>query len=80
MKVGDLVRIKVPYHLQFGSKLQFGQDPIGLVVDSSVHRKNGLPVYDVQLFGAYLRHGEVSQRVEQFRFYDKDLEVISESR
>jgi hypothetical protein len=74
VKVGDLVRIKVPYHLQFG------QDPIGLVLNSSVHRKNGLPVYDVQLFGAYLPHGEVSQRVEQFRFYDKDLEVVSESR
>ena len=74
MKVGDLVRIKVPYHLQFG------QDPIGLVLNSSVNEKNGFPVYDVQLFGAYLSHGEVSQRVEQFRFYDKDLEVISESR
>ena len=70
MKVGDLVKIKQHYHLQLG------QDPVGLVVDSSVHKKNGLPVYDVQLFGAYLPHGEVSQRVEQFRFYDKDLELF----
>ena len=70
MKVGDLVKIKQHYHLQFE------QNPIGLVVDSSVHKKNGLPVYDVQLFGAYLPHGEVSQRVEQFRFYDKDLELF----
>ena len=70
MKVGDLVKIKQHYHLQFE------QNPIGLVVDSSVHRKNGFPVYDVQLFGAYLPHGEVSQRVEQFRFYDKDLELF----
>jgi hypothetical protein len=74
MKVGDLVRIKVPYHLQFGP------NPVGLVLNSSVNEKNGLAVYDVQLFGVYLPHGEVSQRVEQFRFYDKDLEVISESR
>jgi hypothetical protein len=42
MKVGDLVRIKVPYHLQFGSKLQFGQDPIGLVLNSSVNREEWL--------------------------------------
>ena len=73
MKVGDLVKIKQHYHLQLG------QDPIGLVVDSSVNKKNGLPVYDVQLFGAYLRPGVALlplQRVEQFRFYDKDLELF----
>ena len=69
MKVGDLVRVKVPYHLQFE------QNPIGLVLNSSVNRKNGLPVYDVQLFGAYLPHG-IRRRVEQFRFYDKDLELF----
>ena len=68
MKVGDLVRIKVPYHLQFG------QDPIGLVLNSSVHKKNGLTVYDVQLFGATCRYPQ--RRIEQFTFYDKDLELF----
>ena len=70
MKAGDLVKIKQHYHLQFE------QNPIGLVLNSSVNKKNGLPVCDVQLFGAYLSHGEVTQRVEQFRFYDKDLELF----
>ena len=70
MKVGDLVKIKQHYHLQLG------QDPVGLVLNSYVNKKNGRQVYDVQLFGAYLPHGEVSQRVEQFRFYDKDLELF----
>ena len=65
MKIGDLVKIKEHYHLQLG------QDPIGLVLDSSLNKKNGLPVYEVQLFGAHIG----DQRVEQFTFYGKDLEV-----
>ena len=73
MKVGDLVKIKEHYHLQLG------QDPIGLVLNSSVNEKNGLPVHEVWLFGAYVDVG-VRQRIDQFKFYRKDLEVISENR
>ena len=74
MKIGDLVKIKEHYHLQLG------QNPIGLVLNSSANEKNGLPVYEVQLFGAYIEAiaGE-HQRIDQFKFYRKDLEVISES-
>lgn len=70
MKVGDLVKIKQHYHLQFE------QNPIGLVLSSYVNKKNGRQVYDVHPFGAYLSHGEVTRRVEQFRFYAKDLELF----
>lgn len=71
MKIGDLVKIKQHYHLQLG------QDPVGLVVNSSVNEKNGLPVYDVQLFEAYyLPRGYIHRRREQFRFYAKDLELF----
>ena len=48
MKVGDLVKIKEHYHLQLG------QNPIGLVLNSSVNKKNGRQVYEVQLFEAYI--------------------------
>ena len=71
MKIGDLVKIKEHYHLQLG------QNPIGLVLNSSANERNGLPVYEVWLFGAYVDVG-VLQRIDQFKFYRKDLEVISE--
>jgi hypothetical protein len=68
MKVGDLVKIKQHYHLHFE------QNPIGLVLSSSVHKKNGLTVYDVQLFGATCRYPQ--RRIDQYKFYDKDLELF----
>jgi hypothetical protein len=68
MKVGDLVKIKQHYHLQLP------QDPVGLVLSSYVHKKNGLTVYDVQLFGATCRYPQ--RRIDQFTFYDKDLELF----
>jgi len=80
VKIGDLVRIKEHYHLQLG------QNPIGLVLNSSTSEKNGIMVYEVQLFGAYadlFRSGVdvgVRQRIDQFKFYGKDLEVVNESR
>ena len=74
MKVGDLVKIKEHYHLQLG------QNPIGLVLNSSANEKNGLPVYEVQLFGAYIEAiaGE-HQRIDQFKFYRKDLGVFKKA-
>ena len=68
MKVGDLVKIKQHYHLQLG------QDPVGLVLNSYVNKKNGRQVYEVQLFGATCVYPK--RRVEQFAFYDKDLELF----
>ena len=73
MKIGDVVKGKEHYHLQLG------QNPVGLVLNSSANERNGLPVYEVQLFGAYI-DGEIHQRIDQFKFYRKDLEVISECR
>ena len=70
MRVGDLVKIKQHYHLQLG------QDPVGLVLGSYVNKKNGRQVYEVQLFGASLSSWRTGQRVEQFAFYGKDLEVF----
>lgn len=73
MRVGDLVKIKEPYHLQLG------QNPIGLILNSFRNVRNGFQVYEVQLFGgdAYDTHRD--QRVEQFAFYEKDLEVFKKA-
>ena len=68
MRVGDLVKIKEPYHLQLG------QNPIGLVLNSFVNKRNGFMVYEVQLFGATCAYPQ--RRVDQFVFYGKDLEVF----
>jgi len=74
MKVGDLVKIKEHYHLQLG------KNPIGLVLTSYVNKKNGFQVYEVQLFGATLLYPWAGKRVDQFKFYRKDLGAISEGR
>ena len=74
MKVGDLVKIKEHYHLQLG------QSPIGLILNSFVNKRNGFQIYEVQLFGAYIEDIGAPWRIDQFKFYRKDLEVISESR
>ena len=74
MKIGDLVKIKEHYHLQLG------QNPVGLVLNSSANEKNGFTVYEVQLFGAYAYAHPPRHRIDQFKFYRKDLEVISECR
>ena len=70
MRVGDLVKIKEHYHLQLG------QNPIGLVLTSYVNKKNGFQVYEVQLFGATLLYPWAGKRVDQFAFYEKDLEAF----
>ena len=74
MRVGDLVKIKEHYHLQLG------QNPIGLVLNSSVNKKNGRQVYEVQLFEAYIEAvTDAPQRIDQFFFYRKDLGVFKKA-
>jgi hypothetical protein len=73
MRVGDLVKIKQHYHLRLG------QDPVGLVLNSYLNKKNGRQVYEVQLFGANRYDTHRDQRVEQFAFYGKDLEVFKKA-
>ena len=74
MKVGDLVKIKEHYHLQLG------QNPIGLVLNSSVNKRNGFQVYEVQLFEAYIEAVTgAPQRIDQFKFYRKDLGVFKKA-
>jgi hypothetical protein len=70
MRVGDLVKIKEHYHLQLG------QNPIGLILSSFVNKRNGFQIYEVQLFGANRYDTHRDQRVDQFAFYGKDLEVF----
>ena len=74
MKVGDLVKIKEHYHLQLG------QNPIGLVLTSYVNKRNGFQVYEVQLFEAYIEAvTDAPQRIDQFKFYRKDLGVFKKA-